>query len=236
MIVKLKSLELINFKGKDIKGLRFSRLTVLYLAGCDQSRTVYWVCICDCGVETVARGTSLRSGAIKSCGCLRKERLDKSITTHGLTGGRNHTLRLYRIWRNMKSRCFNPKTPKYKNHGGRGITICPEWMDYKPFHNWAIANGYQDDLTIERIDNDGDYCPENCKWATYKEQSLNSRQNHIISYKGKSKTLKEWADSMKIKYSTLRARLIQYGWPIDLALVTPISRQNRKDNLLCKSN
>jgi len=225
MNIKLKRLTLDHFKGENLIGQKFGRLTVIRFAGKSKYHIACWLCECDCGNVITTRGSCLKNGSAQSCGCLRKENALKACTTHGLSGGRNQPKRIYRIWRNMKSRCSNPKTPKYKNYGGRGITVCSDWLTFENFYNWAMANGYRDNLTIERIDNDGDYCPENCKWATYKEQALNSRQNHIISYEGKSKTLKEWAAILGMKYTTLEARLNQYGWDIEKAINEPIRRR-----------
>jgi len=209
-------------KYHDLTGQKFGRLTVIEYVGRDRQRFALWKCKCDCGKFTVTRGSSLRNGSSKSCGCLRLENALKACTTHGLSGGRKNISRIYRIWRNMKSRCYNPNTPKYKNHGGRGIIVCAEWHKFEPFYRWAMANGYADNLTLERIDNDGNYEPSNCRWATYEEQALNTRQNCIIIYQGKVKTLKEWAELRNIKYSTLRARLFQYKWTIENALETPV--------------
>lgn len=222
MQIKLNKLILENFKGKDISGQRFGRLTVLCLAGRSLGHVAYWVCVCDCGEETIARGTSLRDGSIKSCGCLGRERRLESITTHGLTGGRKGAIPLYKVWINMKSRCFNANVPKFKNHGGRGIDLCAEWLDYLPFHNWAVRNGYRSGLTIERIDNDGHYCPENCRWATYAEQNINKRVNRILTFNGESLTVSQWAKRLKMKYTTLKCRINDYGWSTERALSVPV--------------
>jgi hypothetical protein len=207
----------------DLTGKRFGRLTCIRRVGRDAQRRSLWLCECECGNQRVILLSSLTGGKTKSCGCLAIEKSIDRVSKHFLSIDENgKTPRLYRIWRNMKSRCYNPNTPKYKNHGGRGIKVCDEWQEYLPFHNWAMNNGYSDGLTIERIDNDGDYEPSNCKWATCKEQNLNKRDNRLITYECKTKSLAEWAESLGIKYSTLRCRLDDYSWSIEKAFTTPV--------------
>lgn len=216
---------------QDLTGQKFGRLTVLEYAGRDNGRFSLWRCRCVCGKYTTARASSLRYGTTKSCGCLQAERTKEAATTHGLSGGRKQTPRLYRIWRNMKSRCFNPKTPKFQNHGGRGITVCTDWLQYASFHDWAMQNDYDDWLTLERIDNNGDYEPGNCKWVTPKQQNLNTRRNRLFTYMGETMTLKEWSTRLGMQYSTLKARLLDYGWPISKAFTTPVKRRNKHEAL-----
>lgn len=166
-------------------GWRFGRLTVIGFDGLDNRGAALWRCRCDCGTERTIRGGRLRSGTSKSCGCLRKE----LMTTHGGTN-----TRLYNIWEAMRGRCNNPNNKCYKDYGGRGITVCDEWKsDFTAFRDWALQHGYQDDLSIDRIDNDKGYTPENCRWATAEQQSNNRRNNIVAEIDGQKKTIGQWA-------------------------------------------
>lgn len=166
----------------DLTGQRFGRLTVLSREP-DSNNMTIWKCICDCGNETTVFGNNLRRGYTQSCGCLQQERIEaarENKRTHGC-----EPKRLYNIWVGMKMRCFDPNVESYKHYGGRGITVCDEWVhNYEAFRDWALDNGYDSNLSIDRVDVDGNYCPENCRWSTAKEQASNRRKrqpadNHI---------------------------------------------------------
>lgn len=196
----------------DLTGERFGRLTVLYSVDTTRNATL-WHCRCDCGVEKNVTAGKLRSGNTRSCGCLRRELLTESNRKHDMS----HT-RLYDIWQNMKRRCDDAKNPKYKNYGARGIKVCDEWYDSKVFFEWALANGYRDDLTIDRIDVNQGYSPQNCRWADKATQSLNRTDNRYLTYNGKTQTIKEWSDEFNIPYKVLYSRVSRYGWSVERAL------------------
>lgn len=134
---------------------------------------------------------------------------------------------LYNKWGSMKTRCYYPKSKDYKNYGGRGIKICDEWLNYDNFRNWSISTGYQEGLTIDRIDNDRNYEPSNCKWITMKEQQRNKRNNRIITYNGKSLTLVEWGEIYNINPDRIGARL-KNGWSVEDALSTEVKSPMKK--------
>ena len=202
-------------------GQKFTYLTVLKEAGRDEWGSVIWLCKCDCGNYHKTLSKYLLNGDTTSCGCRRAEFL---IRTHDIKQPiyDMSDTRLYRIWRGIKQRCLNPNSKSYKNYGGRGIDICLEWNDFENFYKWAIENGYEESLTIDRINNNGNYEPSNCRWVSRKIQGNNTRRNHYLTYKGITKTMSEWADICNIKYSTVRARINSYHWSIEKALETPV--------------
>lgn len=178
---------------ENLAGKKFGRLTVLDRAENNSQGKTRWKCLCVCGKETVVRADMLKSGHTQSCGCLAAERAGETISRANTTHGGRRT-RLYRIWTRMKERCLNPNSVSYENYGGRGITVCDEWrQDFAAFRDWAMANGYSDELQIDRIENDGSYRPENCKWSTRAGQSLNRRSNVYLDFNGKRQTAREWA-------------------------------------------
>lgn len=194
----------------DLTGQRFNYLTVLRDSGRRSKSGVYWVCKCDCGRETVCIAGSLRNGSIKSCGC------SISYSRKG-----NSQKRLFVTWRNMHDRCSNPKSNRYHIYGAIGVSVCVEWADYFVFEKWALANGYTDELTIDRFPNkDGNYEPGNCRWATYKEQARNRKKSILVDFGGETRALSEWAELYDVKYSVL-AKRHKLGWDFFRALTEP---------------
>lgn len=201
----------------DLTGMRFGRWTVTGRAedriGHTGYKTVMWNCRCDCGNSGVICGKSLRRGDSQSCGCLAKEAVSRRASRHGGFG-----TRLYNIWDSLRQRCLNPQNAAYHNYGGRGITICPEWDDFSVFREWALNTGYEEDAprgkyTIDRIDVNGNYSPDNCRWTGMKEQAQNRRNTIMVEYNGETRPLSEWADISGIKYCTLWKRYSR-GAPI----------------------
>lgn len=169
---------------------------------------VCWVCRCDCGKIKTIPGCSLRSGHTKSCGCL--------MVKHG----KSHKERLYETWKNMRRRCYDKSNKRYANYGGKGIRICDDWNEYSNFRKWALENGYSENLTIDRIDVNGNYCPENCRWADSLVQANNTTRNRYIEYNEKTQSMADWAREFGIKYYTMNSR-IQHGWSMDKIKNTP---------------
>lgn len=201
-------------------GERFGRWTVIGFAEntSKTSRGRRWFCRCDCGTERVVKAQSLLSGKSKSCGCLHSDVM-KSVgkqynTKHGMTN-----TRLYRIHRHIINRCTNPNDIRYNNYGGRGITMCNEWFDFETFAKWALDNGYNDNVSIDRIDVNGNYCPENCRWASNLEQANNRTSNKMYTFNGETHNIKQWSEIYNIPYKKLWKRLYR-GWDISRALTT----------------
>ena len=202
----------------DLTGQRFGRLLVIRRGENTTRGQAQWVCKCDCGNTKQIASASLVKGATKSCGCLRKEMTKQrglNNKTHGLS-----KKRLYYEWVGMRQRCtYEKDTKEYANYGGRGITVCDLWMnDFLAFAKWALANGYKDNLTLDRVDNNRGYSPENCRWATVKQQSNNRRTNRILEYKGKRLTLTEWSEILGINKNTILSRL-RRGWSVEKSLM-----------------
>jgi hypothetical protein len=202
----------------DVKqGDRYGRLTIIKEVERRNGRR-YFLCHCDCGNERIIPLGTMRQGKAKSCGCYAQERR----STHNET----HT-RLYHIWKTMKQRCNYEKHINFKNYGGRGISLCRDWSDFITFRDWALSNGYLDNLTIERLDVNGNYEPDNCTWATMKEQQNNKRSNTLITYNVETKTLQEWAETLGIGKTTLRYRLNVANWDVEKVFTQKVNHYDR---------
>lgn len=175
----------------DLSGKKFGKLYVVEIDKNPSNKRIKWICLCDCGKITSVASHQLVSGNTKSCGCIRYE-------TKNQTHGMRHT-RIYEIWCGIKKRCYNKNDKNYPKYGGRGISVCEEWKnDFSIFFSWAISHGYKDNLTIDRINNNGNYEPNNCRWITHAEQQRNRTNNIFIEKDGIKKTLSEWALEMNI--------------------------------------
>ena len=209
----------------DLTGEKFGRLTAIERVGSDKSKRAVWLCRCECGKTTTVDSYSLKSGNTKSCGCLntdvRSKRMVEMHTKHG-----ESKTRLYNIWRSMLSRCMWENPYYYDRYGGRGISVCEKWMEYEPFRDWALSNGYSDNLSIDRIDVNGDYCPENCRWADRKVQGNNKRNNVYLEHNGEKKTIAQWADATGILPCTIWRRL-KSGWSVEKALTVIDGRKTK---------
>lgn len=193
-------------KLEDIIGNKFGRLTVIKCIRKDEKRRPIIECKCECGNTIAAISYNVVRGATKSCGCLQKEiaRESAKLGTKKITKHRKSNTRLYSIWQDMKSRCLNKKSHEYKDYGARGITVCKEWeKDFLNFYNWAINNKYSKDLTIDRINVNGNYEPKNCRWATKEEQGNNRRNNHLIYYRGEYLTVTRLSKIVNISVNAL---------------------------------
>lgn len=186
---------------KDMSGYIFNDCKVIERAESKNKRAM-WLCECFCGNHFIERGSRIRNDSRKSCGCIRKEQAIKRNTKHN----KSHT-RLYHIWCGMKARCTNPNSPYFNRYGGRGIKICDEWnKSFDEFYEWSKKNGYSKELTLDRVDNDGNYEPNNCRWASYSMQNRNKRNNVLSEYKGELRTRAEIAELTGLSYNTIRRR------------------------------
>lgn len=209
----------------DLTGQRFGLWTVISRESTVRGHAM-WRCRCKCGNEKVVSSYNLRSGMSKSCGCTRKESLDRYYSgrfpAHGL-----YSTAVYKIYKNMIYRTENPNSKDYKNYGERGIKVCREWRNnFKAFYDWSMSSGYEKSLTIDRIDVNKGYSPDNCRWVSRKIQANNTRVNHTIEFSGKRHTLAEWGDITGIPRLVILKRL-KRGWPVDRALTEPVRKTNR---------
>lgn len=210
-------------------GDKYGQLTIIERAENDNRNQTRVVCKCDCGKVVTVRIIHLKSGMTKSCGCYLRERVKQSSTKHGQSNSR-----LYSVWNGMKDRCYNINNRQYKNYGGRGIKICEEWQDFEPFYKWAISYGYNPEAvkgkcTIDRINNDGNYEPSNCRWVGMDIQQKNKRPTSkgMFEMDGVVKSLKDWCKLYGTSPSVVYGRT-QRGWDKVKAITTPIAERYRR--------
>lgn len=210
---------------EDLTGKKFGRLTVVGFSRLEKRSSnqyrYYWNCKCECGNEKEVLSNTLRSGITQSCGCLCKERHPKK---HGMSN-----TRLFWIWHSMKDRCKNKNSRAYKYYGGKGVTVCEEWQEFNGFKEWSMKNGYKDNLTIDRIDSNGNYEPENCRWVDFKVQANNTSRNHYLSINGERKTLSQWSEFFGVPYKYVHKRVHDLGWTFEEAVSRPVRKCNRKE-------
>lgn len=201
-------------------GSRFGRLVVIGSYNKNDSRHKFYKCLCDCGNIRIVQDSHLKTGNTKSCGCYRKEDASKKFTKHNKSADK-----LYGVWQTMKQRCYNKNNKSYNNYGGRGIIVYSEWKnEFMNFYNWAINNGYDSGLTLDRINVNGNYEPNNCRWVNQLNQQNNRRNNRFITYLGETKTLCQWSRVLNIPSFTLRKRLYDLNWSIEKAFNTPVRK------------
>ena len=204
----------------DLTGRQFGDWKVVRYAGTTKNGQAKWMCECKCGTKRAVIGSNLRNRSSRNCGCIRAEKLKNKEETHKMSKSR-----LYNIWKEILQRTTNEKNKNYRYYGGRGIGICNEWREnFETFAKWSNENGYSPNMTIERRDNSKGYQPDNCYWATMKEQSRNKRSNHWLTYRGKTKTITDWAEDIGMKKTTLTNRINRLGWSTEKALETPVKK------------
>lgn len=207
---------------KDLTGMRFGRLRVLGPVQLTMDSPIKkWYCKCACGKSAVVRGDCLRQGSTSSCGCLRSELSAARKRKHNGKG-----TRLYAIWKGIRSRCNNPHRASYPRYGGRGVKICAEWNDFETFRKWAYENGYNDTLSIDRVDFCGDYCPENCRWVDVIVQANNKSNNHKLWYNNQMYSLGRLSAMSGVNGSTIKYRVEKLGMSTEQAMTTK-EPQNR---------
>lgn len=212
----------------DLTGNKYGRLTVLGKEqGRDKNGRIRWRCKCDCGKE-VSIATYSLNGGVQSCGCLQHDIARNSHLIHGDCKRGGKRTRLFGIWAGIRNRILNPNNHAYPRYGGRGIKICDEWQEYIKFKEWALSHGYNEKLTIDRIDVNGDYSPENCRWASYEVQANNSRKNIFWKYKGECLTIAQWAKKLNVNPTRLWNRVYNHKWSVERALTEPIIARKRE--------
>lgn len=215
-------------KSKNLEGERFGKLLVIERAENTKSGKSQWICKCDCGNTTIVPTYRLTMGQTKSCGCKKYETKNQK---HGMKN-----TRIYSIWCDMKRRCNNEKCKNYKDYGAKGIKVCDEWeKNFISFYLWSIDNGYDDTLTIDRINNNKGYSPDNCRWTTRKQQNNNRKCNVLVEYNGHIKTLSTICDEMKLNYEVIRLR-ISSGMSFEKAISLPKAKLSEKSTIKNRKN
>lgn len=204
----------------DLIGQKFGRLTVVERV----SGASKWVCVCDCGKVTTPSSYNLRKGVVKSCGCFNRE----AVSTRNLTHGLRHTPE-YDVWSSIVQRTTNRSNKRFSDYGGRGIDIDPRWLTFECFLA-DMGTRPSRKHSIERVDNDRGYGPENCKWVLPEVQNNNTRRNCTATFKGKTQTISQWCRELRLNYRTIKGRLVAYGWSIERALSTPTKSPFRGTN------
>ena len=207
----------------NLQGKKFGRITVIERGENAKNGTARWLCRCDCGNYKLVRNDKLRYGEVVSCGCYLKEKGRKQLTTHGLLNelyGRE----LRKSLSAMKYRCNNPHCSQYKNYGARGIKVCEEWeTSFAAFYQWAINHGYKKGLSIDRIDNNKGYSPDNCRWIPLVKQQRNKRNNRLVSFNGKTACVAEWCETTGLTHACIVSRL-EHKWTVEETLTKPSGR------------
>lgn len=209
----------------DLTGKLFNKFVVINQVNNDKNGNIQWLCLCDCGKEKIILGSNLKSGDIQSCGCLRREKTTQRFTRHkhSQLGKISKT---YKSWACMIQRCTNPNNHAYSDYGGRGIKVCQRWLKFENFLE-DIGELPTNKHSIDRINNNGNYCKSNCRWVTQKQQTRNTRRNRLISYNGKVQCLCDWAKEIGINPKTLQARIFRYNWSIKRALITSAQKREK---------
>lgn len=200
----------------DLSGQTFGNLQVVGFAFTKRGKA-FWKCKCSCGNEIIYESYPLRTGQRNSCGCDKYKCLPKGFSREPL----------YSLWWSMKRRCNDTTSESYKNYGAKGIEVCTEWLNYEEFYKWAYSNGYEHGLTIDRIDPNKNYSPDNCRWVDWKTQERNKTNNRLLTLNGETRCIAEWAEIMDISPKTIKSRL-RSGWSVERALTEHIHTKNER--------
>ncbi|MFI2856871.1 hypothetical protein ACH6EH_06995 [Paenibacillus sp. JSM ZJ436] len=204
----------------DLVGKKINMLTVLEKVS--ESGYSLFLCECECGSQKIFRGKDLNQDKVKSCGNHYRDLIGEANSTHKKTN-----TRIYKIYRGMMMRCFDENSQSYQGYGGRGISVCSEWADtdgFMSFYNWSMENGYDETLTIDRIDNERGYSPSNCRWTTREVQQNNRRGNILFTHEGETKTLAQWCKILNLKYDTIWKRIYKYNFSFEKAILHQIHK------------